>query len=384
VLWAGTTAGLAFRSGERFQIPGGAPASLRAQILGIAEDAEGWFWIATSNQVLRVRRDKLLDGILREGDLREYRMEDGLRGVEGVRRHQSVFRDTAGRIWFSLNRGISVVDPARLASTSAPVPVHIQTLSADGGAVDLTGPVHVPGGRRRITFGYAGISLSVAERVRYRYRLDNFERDWNGPVAGREAAYTNVGPGSYRFRVMASNSDGVWSGNETTIPFVVDPLFWQTWWFLAGVSAALGITVVSLYRLRLHQMTRRLNRRFEERLAERMRIAQELHDTLLQGFISASMQLYVATDRLPPDSRVRPSLNNALELVRRVIEEGRNAVRGLRSSHRSSPDLEQAFSRVGDEFAASEPNGKLRWAGRRQRTRDRAIVAADSERGDGE
>ncbi len=331
-----------------------------------------------------MRRDKLLDGILREGDLREYRMEDGLRGVEGVRRHQSVFRDTAGRIWFSLNRGISVVDPARLASTSAPVPVHIQTLSADGGAVDLTGPVHVPGGRRRITFGYAGISLSVAERVRYRYRLDNFERDWNGPVAGREAAYTNVGPGSYRFRVMASNSDGVWSGNETTIPFVVDPLFWQTWWFLAGVSAALGITVVSLYRLRLHQMTRRLNRRFEERLAERMRIAQELHDTLLQGFISASMQLYVATDRLPPDSRVRPSLNNALELVRRVIEEGRNAVRGLRSSHRSSPDLEQAFSRVGDEFAASEPNGKLRWAGRRQRTRDRAIVAADSERGDGE
>ena len=323
----------------------------------MADDGEGWFWIATSNRVLRVKRESLLKGILGEGDVREYGLEDGLRGVEGVKRHQSVFRDSTGRIWFSLNRGISVVDPARLASTLTAVPVQVQSISADGAAVGLTTPIHLPGGRRRITFGYVGISLSAAERVHYRYRLENFDRDWNGPVAGREAVYTNLGPGSYRFRVMANNPDGSWGRNEAVVPLIVDPLYWQTWWFVAGIAAVLAIAAVSLYRLRLRQMTKRLNGRFEERLAERTRIAQELHDTLLQGFVSASMQLYVATARLPADSQGKQPLTKAMELVRQVIEEGRNSIRGLRASQSSSLDLEQAFLRVGDELAARDQEG---------------------------
>ena len=102
-------------------------------------------------------------------------------------------------------------------------------------------------------------------------------------------------------------------------------------------------------------MTQRINLRFQERLAERTRIAQELHDTLLQGFLSASMQVHVAADRLPDDSSVKPILTRALELMGQVIEEGRNAVRGLRSSRSASLDLEQAFSRIQQEFATGEP-----------------------------
>jgi signal transduction histidine kinase len=101
-------------------------------------------------------------------------------------------------------------------------------------------------------------------------------------------------------------------------------------------------------------VTRRLNGRFEERLAERTRIAQELHDTLLQGFLSASMQVHVATDKLPADSPGRPVLTRALELMRQVIDEGRNAVRGLRATRSASLDLEQAFSRIQDEMASLE------------------------------
>ncbi len=149
----------------------------------------------------------------------------------------------------------------------------------------------------------------------------------------------------------------VWSAEETTVAFEVLPLFWQARWF--QVTAVLGALFVlaGFYRLRLHQLTDRLNFRFEERLAERTRIAQELHDTLLQGFISTSMQLHVAVDSLPEDSPTKRSLERVLVRVRQVIDEGRNAVRGLRTSPNSSLDLEQAFSRIRQEFQVPEDVG---------------------------
>jgi signal transduction histidine kinase len=150
---------------------------------------------------------------------------------------------------------------------------------------------------------------------------------------------------------MASNSDGVWSKNEAVISFAVDPLFWQTWWFRFSVVLACALAVFALYRFRLHQLTSRLNVGFEERLAERTRIAQELHDTLLQGFLSASMHVHVAADRLAADSPERRILTRALQLMAQVIEEGRNAVRGLRASESASLDIEQAFSHIQDELA---------------------------------
>ncbi|MGO9542229.1 MAG: sensor histidine kinase [Terriglobales bacterium] len=136
-----------------------------------------------------------------------------------------------------------------------------------------------------------------------------------------------------------------------------EPAFWQRWWFpfvcvIAGVFIIFGF-----HRLRLHQTTRKLNLRFEERLAERMRVAQELHDTLLQGVLSASMQLHVAVDQLPADSPTKPALNRVLQLMGQVVEEGRNTVRGLRSSVGSAHDLEQSFSRIPQELNIQEGIG---------------------------
>jgi len=129
------------------------------------------------------------------------------------------------------------------------------------------------------------------------------------------------------------------------------PMFWQTWWFrFSGVLACL-CALWAFHRLRQRQLTRQLNARFEERLEERMRIAQDLHDTLLQGFLSVSMQLYVAVDQVPEDSQAKPRLNQVQQLMRRVIEEGRNTVQGLRSITTDSLDLEQAFSRIPRELA---------------------------------
>jgi ligand-binding sensor domain-containing protein/signal transduction histidine kinase len=358
VLWVGTVEGLAAFSSGHVSMPAAAPAPLREQILGLAEDRGGWLWVTTATHLLRVKRDALLGGGLGDAEVREYGLADGLRGVEGVKRHRSVVADPQGQIWFSMNRGLSVVDPSRLTGSSPPALVRIQAVSADGHPLDLQEPLRIPAARQRLAFSYAGLSLAVPERVKYRYMLDGFDHDWSEPVATAEAVYTNLGPGAYRFRVIASNSDGLWNSAEAMIRLEIAPAFWQTWWFRLSGLLAFMLAVLALYRFRLHRLTRRLNVRFEERLAERTRIAQELHDTLLQGFLSASMQLDVAVDHLPTESPARPMLGHVLRLMRQVIDEGRNAVQGLRSTNRShSFNLEQAFSLIQEELVVREPVG---------------------------
>ena len=360
VLWLGTSRGLAsIRSGGAggAWTPSAVPDALHEPIMGIEEDRNGGLWIATANHVLRVDRGKLLGDRISQDDVREYGLADGLRGTEGVKRNRSVVADQLGRIWFSMNRGLSFVDPAQETDSSAPALVHIEGITTDGSAIRLHSGVRIPAAHQRFTFSYAGLSLSVPERVRFRYRLDGFDRDWSEPVAEREATYTNLDAGPYRFRVMASNSDGHWNSAESAMQFEIEPVFWQTWWFRLTGVLMIGLAILVFFRLRLIRLTKQMNMRFEERLAERTRIAQELHDTLLQGFLSASMQLNVANDRLAADSPAKPLVGRVLELMGLVIEEGRNAVRGLRSSKLSSADLEEAFSRVRQEFPVQSQIG---------------------------
>jgi signal transduction histidine kinase len=125
---------------------------------------------------------------------------------------------------------------------------------------------------------------------------------------------------------------------------------WQRWWFALVCLLAAAPIVYGVHRFRLHQMSKSLHHILEERLAERTRVAQELHDTLLQGVLSASMQLHVAVDQLPPDSPSLPALNRVLELMGQVVNEGRNTLRGLRSSTETAEDLKTSFSRIPQEL----------------------------------
>jgi ligand-binding sensor domain-containing protein/signal transduction histidine kinase len=353
LLWIGTSSGIAYLISGQVQVPTAVPASLHEQILGIAEDEMGWLWISTSNHVLRVKRQKLLSNSVSDSDVREYGLEDGLQGTEGVKRQRSVFADPLGKIWFSMNRGISVVDPSRAISSSAPSIIHIEEVSSDGNPVGLQDHLRVAGGHRRLTFAYSALSLSVPERIRYRYKLEGVDEGWSRPVSEREVTYNNLGSGAYRFRVIASNSDGLWNSAESGVSFRIEPAYWQTWWFLLCGLLAGVLAILLFVRLRMRTLAARMNMRFEERLAERTRIAQELHDTLLQGFMSASMQLHVADDRLPADSPAKPLLGRVLQLMGRVIDEGRNTVRGLRSSDIVRQNLEEEFSRIQKDLAIS-------------------------------
>ena len=349
VLWIATDKGIAFYNSGKIQIPREMPPSLREPILGLEQDAKGSLWIATAHHVLKVNRVGLPD-LAMEMNWREYSRSDGLESAEGVNRQKSVAFDPAGRIWFSLSRGLSVIDPSHVAGNSASAIAHVESLLADGSLVGLTEPVRVPASQRRITFAFTGLSLAAPEHVRFRYRLDGFDRNWSEPTASHEAVYTNLGPGAYRFRVIASNSDGIWNGSETALPLAVDPAFWETWWFRLSMISLLGVSGLAVFRLRDVRMARQMNMRFEERLAERTRIAQELHDTILQSVTSVSMQLHLATNKIPEESSAKPALARVLLLMRNVIEEGRRAVGGLRLTHSGSLDLGDAFSRVQQEL----------------------------------
>jgi signal transduction histidine kinase len=364
VVWVGTATGLAVVEAARIRVAGRAAAELRESILGFADDRRGSLWIGTADGILRVGREALLRDQLHANDLRRYGVADGLLSVESTRRHRIVAGDAKGRIWFALTSGLSMADPARADQRALPAVTFVEQLAADGTAIDVRGPIRIPASGRRIAVTYAGLSLSVPERVRFQYRLDGFDPDWSEPVAERQAVYTNLAPGHYRFRVRASNSDGLWNGAEATLPFEVTPLLWQTAWFRASALVLAGLAGWGLYRLRVRQVAGRLNARFEERLAERTRIAQELHDTLLQGFVSASMQLHVAVDRLPEDSPARGALGRVHDLMRKVIDEGRHAVRGLRSTSSDPRDLEQAFSGVQQEVGISGPTYRVIVEGR--------------------
>ena len=353
-LWSGTSAGLASFASGHFQVPNESPDVLREQILGMADDKSGRFWIATSHHVLRVTRDKLLSGVVKAVDVHEYDQADGLESTEGVKRSRSVVSDAAGRIWFSLSRGLSVVDPSQIADDSVPALPHIEAITADNNSANLAASVHIPPSPRRITFEYTGLSLAAPGRIRFRYFLENFDSSWSQPVAEREAVYTNLGPGSYRFRLVASNSEGLWNGPETAIALNVAPAYYQTYWFrLSCIAAFLGM-LAAAYQLRLRQLSREFNLRLEERVAERTRIARELHDTLLQTLHGLMFRFQAARNmfaRRPEEAM--EALDGAIRRTEEAITESRDAIKDLRLDRATSTDLAELLTTTGQELETS-------------------------------
>src|SRR5262249_23926173 len=142
MLWIGTAVGLALLSHDHIQVPRDLPDSLREPIFGMAEDRNGWLWIATAGHILQLRHGNTIGKALNE--VREYGIENGLQGTEGVKRFQSVITDCWGQVWFATNRGVSVVNPARATVNPVPALVQIETVIADGTSVDLTGRLQMP------------------------------------------------------------------------------------------------------------------------------------------------------------------------------------------------------------------------------------------------
>jgi signal transduction histidine kinase len=157
-------------------------------------------------------------------------------------------------------------------------------VSADGSRYARLADLRLPAHTANLQISYSALSLSVPERVRFRYKLEGADADWQEPGTRRETFYTRLAPGKYRFRVIACNDGGVWNDEGAALDFSIAPAYWQTLWFRAACVAAFLLVLWVLYQLRLRQIASGFNARLEERVAERTRIARELHDTLLQSF----------------------------------------------------------------------------------------------------
>jgi signal transduction histidine kinase/ligand-binding sensor domain-containing protein len=353
-LWIGTAKGISFLRSGTVHVPLSAPDTLYGEILGIAE-SNGWLWIATRNAVLRVKCSALLNDSFGAGDYREFGVTDGLPSVQGVKRSRSVVKDGHGQVWFSLNQGISVLAPSAFAGPAFPLTIRLDGMLIDGKFIAPGRQIRVPAGRHRLTFQYAGVNVSTPETVRYRYRLANVDSAWSEPTALREVEYTNIPPGQFRFEVMARDPDGRWSGHEAAMSFEIEPAYWQNRWFQIASVAALVLLAWGLYRLRLRQMTAKMDLRYSERLAERARIARELHDTLLQSFQALLLRFQTVSNLLPNRAEeAKQKLDGAIDQAAQAITEGRNAVHDLRASTVLTNDLGAAITALAKEFAADQ------------------------------
>jgi signal transduction histidine kinase len=198
---------------------------------------------------------------------------------------------------------------------------------------------------------YSAGSLTRPERVHFRYMLEGLDDRWQEVGTRREALYTNLWPGHYTFRVTASNSDGVWNPTGAAISFTIPPTFYQTRSFYALCTLACAALLYVLYRTRMRQVSRQVRGRLEARLAERERIARELHDTLLQGMQGLIWRFQAAADRIPQSAPARQMMEQSLDQADKLLEEGRGRVKDLRPTASDATDLPQAIAAEGEQLS---------------------------------
>jgi signal transduction histidine kinase len=271
----------------------------------------------------------------------------------------AVAKSADGKIWFLNATRLSVIDPSRLAINTYPPPVHIEQLSANHRTHEPRTGLRLPPLVRDLSIDYTALSLVVPQKVHFKYKLEGQDPDWREVVNDREAQYSNLPPGHYRFAVIASNNSGVWNQQGASLDFSIAPAYWQTSWFRGLCLLALAAVLWGVYRLRLRQLTREFELGLEARVSERTRIARELHDTLLQAFQGVLLRFQTVANRLPGGPE-RQNLENAIEEGSSAIAAGREAIQELRATTVLAGDLEMAVNSLGQELAADAPEGRAR------------------------
>jgi PAS domain S-box-containing protein len=230
-------------------------------VYGFVEDNNGNLWMSCGDGIFRVSKQQLND--FAEGKIRSvtsvaYSREHGLASTVGLVGHQPVGWKTAdGRVWFGINGGLCVVDPEQLTTNTQPPPVYIEDVTIDQQTFAVNQEIVAPPGRGDMVFRYTGLSFLAPEKVRFKYKLEGYDQEWVDAGDRRAAYYSNIPPGRYAFRVMASNNDGIWNETGATWRVQLKPHFYQTYWFYALCVLAVVFSGVGLYRVRVRQLVAR-------------------------------------------------------------------------------------------------------------------------------
>lgn len=323
------------------------------QVFAAVDDQRGHVWLTSYGGIFRVEKqsfDDLDAGRRADLAITAYDKNDGLQSSEcNTAGQPAVWRGADGRVWFATVKGLAVIDPARIPSNTQPPLVTIEAMRVDGTPVALGDTRVLPSsGSRRVEFHYTALSFSSPARVRFRYMLEGFDDGWIDADTRRVAYYTNIPPGPYRFRVTASNEDGVWNEAGASTSVVFGARFYQTALFWIGCVAVAGLAALGMYRLRV----RRLEAQFAAVLGERTRIARDIHDTLAQSLVGIAVQLdTVAKTRSTRPEEAQARLDRARILVRSSLSEARRSVWNLRAQALEDVELPEALQQIADELS---------------------------------
>jgi signal transduction histidine kinase/ligand-binding sensor domain-containing protein len=298
------------------------------RIYSILKDDRSNFWMASSKGIFRVSEKELEDfGDGKTRTITSIPFSTGQLRFEcqsGVQPAACRTRD--GRLWFSTTNGLVVVDPNHLRQNEIAPPVHITAIVVNGQSIEPNQNLQLKPFEKNVEIRYAGLSFISPEKVTFRYILSGYEKTWTDAGARREAFFTNLPPGNFQFKVMARNADGIWSSQAAGLSFAIQPRLYQRPWFFPLLGLTLAIAIAAGYRMRIQQ----LKQRFDLVLAERSRIARELHDTLLQGLSGITMQLQALWIQFPA-SREKRVLGEIIRDAGRCSTEARQSLWGLRA-----------------------------------------------------
>ena len=409
-LWIGTLGGLSRLTNEEFSTLTTKDGLASDAVISLYGDQDGTLWIGTNGGGLNrlkdgqlkafTTRDGLLDDVVyriledgrnnlwlscRKGvfHIGKKDLDDFARGAittiapvaygtaDGMMTREcsgggdpAGWRGNDGKLWFPTIKGVAMIDPERIKTNAQPPPVVIEQIRTNDQPIPLRDHLELPPGTTRFDLYYTAPSFVAPERVRFKYKLEGFDKDWIDSGTRRTAYYTNLRPGAYTFRVMASNNDGVWNQTGAAFSLYLKPYFYQTYWFYAVLLLVLALFAWLLFRLRVRGM----KAQFAAVLAERTRIAREIHDNLAQEMSGISVQLEVVARTMPPGAdAARGHLDRARQQVRHGIAEARRYVWDLRSPILDNNDLPTALAetarRLTNETAVQaqvEVNGTFR------------------------
>jgi ligand-binding sensor domain-containing protein/signal transduction histidine kinase len=313
----------------------------------IAGDADGKLWMSGPGGVFSAAAadlERLAEGASGTPGVRVYGAADGLATTQmngGVQPAGAVSPD--GALWFPSTKGVVSIRPQPAARQAAP-PVLIEEALADDRAVPLGRDLQLRPGSGKLEIRYTAIRLRAPELTRFKYRMENFEKDWTDAGSRRVAYYTNIPPGSYRFHVVAYSLNDPTHASERILEIRWAPHFYQTGWFAALIALAIGGACWGAYRLHV----RNIRKRFAAVLEERNRLAREMHDTLIQGCVGVSALLEAASSAQPVSPDIATELlDRARQEVRTTVDEARAAVWDLRRNAGEWSDLGSELSRLG-------------------------------------
>ncbi|MDZ4818421.1 MAG: two-component regulator propeller domain-containing protein, partial [Planctomycetota bacterium] len=344
ILWIGTHGGgLSALQNERFTTYTLADGLYDDDILGIAQDGQDRLWMACSKGVFSVARQELLQRKGTNGNRisnNPFTPLEALRTVEcqsGVQ--PAVLKTRDGTIWFSTIHGAMKIDPRNWDRPLPVFPVVVEEVVVNGQIMQDTTSIELSENQNNLSFRYTALNLRAPTRIEFRYMLEGFDSDWIDAKSRREAFYTNLRPGGYRFRALGINLDGTTYEAANPIQFTIHPVFYRQTWFMTSLIVTLALAAWGAIWLRI----RGIKSHMRAIVLERSRIARELHDTLMQGFSGITMEMQALSTSISPSPQ-HDTLNEIIGDAGECLREARLSIAGLRSGRNNAETSDLAAS----------------------------------------